>query len=231
VEPANLAVEMRATGALRQRVVAALEASGILLHEYGDGSPAQVRIVAEDLARHVAVGPVRARLGAESDSPVLVVSPECSRRAIRAGANAVIGASDLEKTLAPPVCAVAAGLSTLPVPLRNAGDRPALSYREREVLRRAIAGKTNSEIAEGMFLAQSTVKSHLSSAFRKLGAGGNKDATALILDPDEGLLDVVFGTQPNGTPTADVEGGREGTVVLRARNRGWSDASPTAFRG
>jgi DNA-binding CsgD family transcriptional regulator len=117
------------------------------------------------------------------------------------------------------------------VPLRNAADRPALSYREREVLRRAIAGKTNSEIAEGMFLAQSTVKSHLSSAFRKLGAGGSKDATSLILDPDEGLLDVVFGTQPNGKPTADVERGREGTVVLRVRNRASSDASPTAFGG
>jgi DNA-binding NarL/FixJ family response regulator len=197
-----LAVEVSATGALRQRIGAALEASGIAVHRNGDGSPAQVRIVAEDLAQHVAVGPLRARLGADHDSPVLVVSPECSplaaRRAIRAGANAVIVASELDDTLAPAVRAVAAGLSALPVVLRNAVDRPALSYREREVLRRAIAGETNSEIAEGMFLAQSTVKSHLSSAYRKLGAGGRKEATSLILDPDEGLLDVVFGTQPNG---------------------------------
>ena len=44
-----------------------------------------------------------------------------------------------------------------------------------------------------MFLAQSTVKSHLSSAYRKLGAGGRKEATSLILDPDAGLLEVVFG--------------------------------------
>ena len=100
---------------------------------------------------------------------------------------------------------VAAGLSALPVPLRNALDRPAFSHREREVLRRAIAGKSNSEIAEGMFLAQSTVKSHLSSAYRKLGACGRKEAASLVLDPDEGLLEVVFGTQPSGTPTADFE--------------------------
>jgi DNA-binding NarL/FixJ family response regulator len=93
---------------------------------------------------------------------------------MRAGANAVIVATDIEETLAPAVRAVAAGLSALPVPLRNAADRPALSHREREVLRRAIAGKTNSEIAEEMFLPQSTVKSHLSSAYRKLGAGGRK---------------------------------------------------------
>ena len=81
------------------------------------------------------------------------------------------------------------------MPLRNAADRPALSYREREVLRRAIAGKSNSEIAEELFLAQSTVKSHLSSAYRKLGAGGREEASSLILDPDEGLLDVVFTEQ------------------------------------
>jgi DNA-binding NarL/FixJ family response regulator len=209
VDPSSLAVEVGATGALRQRVVAALEASGITLHKNGDGSPAQVRIVAEDLERHVSVGPLRARLGADRDSPVLVVSPECSplaaRRAIRAGANAVVVASDLEETLAPAVRAVAAGLSALPVPLRSAADRPALSHREREVLRRAIAGKTNSEIAEGMFLAQSTVKSHLSSAYRKLGASGRKEATSLILDPDAGLLEVVFGTRPNGRGVANTE--------------------------
>jgi DNA-binding CsgD family transcriptional regulator len=214
VDPPSLAVEVSATEALRERVVAALEASGIGLHEDGDGSTAEVRIVAEDLLRHVAVSPLRARLGVDRDAPVLVVSPECTplaaRRAIRAGASAVIVASDLEETLAPAVRAVAAGLSALPVPVRNAAYRPALSYREREVLRRATAGETNSEIAEGMFLAQSTVKSHLSSAYRKLGVGGRKEAASLILDPDGGLLDVVFGT--------------------RARNRPSPGASPTALR-
>jgi DNA-binding CsgD family transcriptional regulator len=92
---------------------------------------------------------------------------------------------------------VAAGLSALPVPLQGAADRPALSHRECEVLRLAIAGNTNSEIAKGMFLAQSTVKSHLSSAYRKLGACSRKEATSLILDPDAGLLEVVFGTELN----------------------------------
>ena len=56
-----------------------------------------------------------------------------------------------------------------PVLLRGSADRLALSYREREVLRLVIAGNTNSEIADSLFLAQSTVKSHLSSAYRKLG--------------------------------------------------------------
>lgn len=209
VDPLRFAVEVSATGTLGKRVVAALNASGIAVQKNGRGSAGQVRVVAEDLAGHVAVASLRRRLGADQNSRVVIVSPECSplaaRRAIRAGANSVIVESDLEETLAPAVRAVAAGLNALPTRLRNAVHRPALSYREREVLRLAIAGNTNSEIAKRMFLAQSTVKSHLSSAFRKLGAGSRKEATSLILDPEEGLLDVVFGTQPNGRPTADVE--------------------------
>jgi DNA-binding NarL/FixJ family response regulator len=209
VDPTRFAVEVKATGTLGERVVALLSASGIAVAKNGHGSTAQVRVVAEDLAGHVAVAPLRRRLGADENARVVIVSPECSplaaRRAIRAGANSVIVESELEETLAPAVRAVAAGLNALPAPLRNAVDRPALSYREREVLRLAIAGNTNSEIAQGMFLAQSTVKSHLSSAYRKLGAGSRKEATSLILDPEEGLLDIVFGTQPNGRHTADVQ--------------------------
>jgi DNA-binding NarL/FixJ family response regulator len=66
-------------------------------------------------------------------------------------------------------------------------------HREREVLRLAVTGHTNGEIASTLFLAESTVKSHLSSAYRKLGAGGRSEAASMILDPDEGLADMVLG--------------------------------------
>ena len=148
------------------------------------------------------VGALKKRLDQGRGERIVIVSPDCSplaaRRAIRAGAASVVLECHLEETLAPAVRAVAAGLSAVPVPLRNAPDRPALSHREREVLRLAIAGNTNSQIASGMFLAQSTVKSHLSSAYRKLGAGSRKEATSMILDPDEGLLEIVLGARPNG---------------------------------
>ena len=39
------------------------------------------------------------------------------------------------------------------------------------------------------------MKSHLSSAYRKLGAAGRKDAASLLLDPDEGLREIVLGGQ------------------------------------
>ena len=201
VDRPRLEVEVRASGAVGERIVAALQADEISVSESAGGAN-PVRIIAEDLAQPMAVGRLRRRLGADRAARIVVVSPECSpmaaRRAIRAGADSVISEAQLDDTLAPAVRAVAAGLTALPVPVRSAADHPALSHREREVLRLAIAGNTNSEIAARMFLAQSTVKSHLSSAYRKLGACGRKEATSLILDPDAGLLEIVFGTEANG---------------------------------
>jgi hypothetical protein len=55
------------------------------------------------------------------------------------------------------------------------------------VLGHVAAGLTNSEIADALFLSESTIKSHLSSAFAKLGVRSRKEAAALILDPDHGL--------------------------------------------
>ena len=196
VDPPGLQVEVRASGMLGTRIVAALQSDGISVRNSAGGAD-PVRIVAEDLARPMAVGRLRRLLGADRAARIVVVSEECSpiaaRRVVRAGAASVILTSRLEDTLAPAVRAVAAGLTALPVPLRGAADRPALSHRECEVLRLAIAGNTNSEIAQGMFLAQSTVKSHLSSAYRKLGVCSRKEATSLVLDPDAGLHEIVFG--------------------------------------
>jgi DNA-binding NarL/FixJ family response regulator len=207
VHPPRLEVEVRATWTLRERIIAALAADGISARAKADGVD-PVRIVAVDLARPMAVGPLRRRLGADRAARIVIVSPECStiaaRRAIRAGAESVVLEAQIETTLAAAVRAVAAGLSAVPFRLRSAGDQPTLSHREREVLRLAIGGNTNSEIADRMFLAQSTVKSHLSSAYRKLGACSRKEATSLVLDPDGGLLEVVFGAERNGEARPDL---------------------------
>lgn len=53
-----------------------------------------------------------------------------------------------------------------------------LSAREAEVLRLMAGGSTNGEIAERLYLAERTVKSHIGSIFTKLGA---RDRTAAIL--------------------------------------------------
>jgi DNA-binding NarL/FixJ family response regulator len=49
-----------------------------------------------------------------------------------------------------------------------------------------VLGFTNRQIADKLFLAESTVKTHLSSAFGKLDAHSRADVTARILDPENG---------------------------------------------
>jgi DNA-binding NarL/FixJ family response regulator len=65
--------------------------------------------------------------------------------------------------------------------------RPALSYRERQILGLVVLGFTNGDIAGRLHLAESTVKSHLSSAFAKLGVSSRREAAAMISDADGGL--------------------------------------------
>ena len=49
-----------------------------------------------------------------------------------------------------------------------------------------MAGHTNREIADRLYSAESTVKTHLSSAFRKLDARSRSEAVSRIMDPESG---------------------------------------------
>lgn len=217
--PAKLVVEVVAPEALGRRITAVLLAGGVAARQHEPAVSGGIRVVSEDLGKPASVRGLRERLARGPRARTLIVSPECGavgvRRALRAGADSVVIEDELDATLVPAVTALSAGLSTVPTRLRRAADGPALSHREREVLRLAIAGNTNSEIAGTLYLAQSTVKSHLSSAYRKLGAGNRTDAAALILDPEAGLSEVLWPARPHHVRPSGHHGGRQGVGAAR----------------
>jgi DNA-binding NarL/FixJ family response regulator len=118
------------------------------------------------------------------------------RRALEAGVDAAVAEADLATTLPVAIRGVLAGLMVVPRTARHRLAPPALSHRERQVLALLVEGCTNAEIAVRLFLAESTVKSHLSGAFAKLGVRSRRDAVALILDPGSGLAPAVLGADP-----------------------------------
>lgn len=107
------------------------------------------------------------------------------RRALDAGADAVVFESELELTLAVAVSAVESGQSVVPRNMRASVERPAFSHRERQVLAFVSQGLTNAQIAERLFLSESTIKSHLSSAFAKFGVRSRREAAALFIELEQ----------------------------------------------
>lgn len=109
------------------------------------------------------------------------------RAALSAGASGLVTLDDLDTVLLPCVLAVEAGQACVPQAHGRQIEPPALSAREKQILSLVVMGYMNGQIAEQLFLAESTVKSHLSSAFGKLGVRSRNEAVHLILDPDRGL--------------------------------------------
>ena len=116
--------------------------------------------------------------------PVVVVSSACGQRpvskALRNGASGYVYSDQAEDVLGPAVRAVVGGMSVVPAQMRSAAVPPAFSHRERQVLDLAVRGYTNTQIARELFLAESTVKSHLSACFRKLGVSSRAEAAAVL---------------------------------------------------
>jgi len=115
--------------------------------------------------------------------------PRQIRRAIDAGAAGFIPKASTPEVLLGALRLILAGGVYLPsVALRGMGEPDAaeqasedriaqlLSDRQIEVLRKAVEGKANKVIARELGISDSTVKAHLSAAFRALGVHNRTEA-------------------------------------------------------
>ena len=129
-------------------------------------------------------------LGAAPGTPVTVLSgeedPGLIRRAIDAGASGFVPkASSAEILMAALQLILAGGVYLPPSVLVGFDRRPApaaddvaslLSERQTAVLLRAIQGQANKVIAADLGIAEGTVKTHLSGAFKVLGVHNRTEA-------------------------------------------------------
>lgn len=59
-------------------------------------------------------------------------------------------------------------------------ERYDLTKRELEILDQLCHGKTNTQIADTLYISESTVKTHISHAYRKLGVKNRTEAVCLV---------------------------------------------------
>jgi DNA-binding NarL/FixJ family response regulator len=130
-------------------------------------------------------------LRAEHSGPLVAVVSELpgarGARAIAARLEGAVLAVEIEQALLPTLEAVAVGQCVVPRSIRQIVDRPPLSPRERQILAMVVMDFSNAEIAKKLFVSESNVKNHLSSAFQKLGVKSRSAAAELILDGESGL--------------------------------------------
>lgn len=144
-------------------------------------------------ARRPGVGPlncVRALQDAASQTRVILICERSGdgdlRKALDAGVRGFVALDDIEGALPPVIDVVLAGQISVPGSRGKELRKQILTPREKQILGLVVMGMTNAEIASKLFLAESTIKSHLSSAFAKLGVSSRSEAASLILDPQSG---------------------------------------------
>jgi DNA-binding NarL/FixJ family response regulator len=128
---------------------------------------------------------------AERQWPVVVVcdkvEPAQFPVLIAGGIWGVALRSEADRTLIPTIAAVALGQICFPRKHDLTSGKPVLSIREKQVVGLVALGLSNGEIAARLVVTESTVKSHLTSAFAKLGVRSRHEAAHLVVDPQSGL--------------------------------------------
>lgn len=128
-------------------------------------------------------------------SRVLVLSGETASAAVysavQAGADGFLTKETDRRTIGDAIVSVARGGTiltpeaqaalTLEVRGRTADDTPALSPREREVLKMMAEGASGPEIAASLQIGTATVKTHTQNIYGKLGVSERAAAVAIAM--------------------------------------------------
>jgi two-component system, NarL family, nitrate/nitrite response regulator NarL len=126
-----------------------------------------------------------------------VLKPVAREELPRAIASAVEGGSWVSPHMASKL--IASYLGSASVSVRDCLDgQRMLTPRERAVLAAVADGRTNKQIADGLYIAETTVKTHLKSIFAKLEVGSRSEAAAVAwrlarvqdgdMTPDSGVF-------------------------------------------
>jgi len=203
---------------VRGRMVAALGGSELIVHGAAStgatlpgAEPHDLLVMHYEPLGSAEVTVLRDLKREHQERPIVVVcqapNGRHARRAIDGGVNGFVLTEQIEHTLAPTVAAVLAGQTAFPTGFQSSMRRPSLSYREKQILGLVVMGFTNNQIGSRLFLAESTVKSHLSSAFTKLEVRSRSEAAAVILDPEEslglGILRIVQSLERHGSAPSE----------------------------
>lgn len=106
-------------------------------------------------------------------------------RAIEAGATGYLLKAERPEELFAAIRDAASGRTALSSPVadrvleRMRNPRPALSERERDILRQLARGSGNREIARALFISEATVKTHLGRIYGKLDVETRAGAVAV----------------------------------------------------
>jgi DNA-binding NarL/FixJ family response regulator len=127
-----------------------------------------------------------------SDAAVVVLGLRLdlalARAALRAGGRGFIHAKMQPGQMIRALSVAAEGQIAAPRELleylltnNEPADLDSLSSRQREILGLVGEGLSNAEIAERLFLSESTVKQHLRAAYKVLGVSNRTEAAKLLL--------------------------------------------------
>jgi DNA-binding NarL/FixJ family response regulator len=110
-----------------------------------------------------------------------------------AGASGLILAGAPQDALVHALRALEAGFIVVPEAARQAVRNPVLTVRQQQIMGLLVLGLSNAEIAERLYVTESTVKTHLRALFAKLEVSSRKEAIDIMLDPSSPVAKGVLG--------------------------------------